>query len=168
MKKIVIAVITMALIGCASVQQIKPEDRTFHRIVEVKGSDKDAIYESSKRWIAHTFNSAKAVIEYQDREAGKIIGNGAIQYPCSGLECIAKGDWKILFTMSIDAKDERFRMTFSNLQLTWPPQYTTPARAGFKGPLSTQGDLDAVKPVLLAFGDSMAEFIKKPAVSDDW
>lgn len=169
MKKIILASIMLILGGCAGMQPVSESDMTFDRVVESKGSSKDVIYESTKMWIAENFRSAKAVLEYEDKEAGKIIGNGSIKYPCSGLDCVAKDDWRVLFTMKVEAKDERFRMTFSNLRLTWPPSYNSlGAQPGHEGPISTQGDLNKVKPVLLKMGDDIAAFIKSSANNSEW
>ena len=158
------------LVGCAGMQQITEADRTFERIVQVPGHKKDNIYDFTKIWIAENFRSAKAVIEYENKDAGTIIGNGAIKYPCKGMECVAKNDWKVLFTMRVDTKDEKFRLTFSNLKLTWPPSYnsTFGAQRGHEGPVSTKADLDTIKPVLLKFGDEIRSHMEKGATKNNW
>lgn len=42
---------------------------------EVPGQTKDQLYAKSLAWMAETFVSSKAVIEVQDKDGGKIIGN---------------------------------------------------------------------------------------------
>jgi hypothetical protein len=171
MKKITILLILLFLfIGCAGMQQITETERTFERIVSVSGHKSSEIYDSTKIWIAENFKSAKSVIEYDNKDAGTIIGNGAINYPCKGLECVAKSDWKVLFTMRVDTKDDKFRLTFSNLKLTWPPSYnsTFGAQSGHEGPVSTKADLDAIKPALLKFGDEIRAHIERGATRSNW
>ena len=86
--------VALALNGCAGMQPVAETDRTFERVVEAPGYSKDQIYNSTKIWVAENFRSAKSVIELDSKEDGIIIGNGVIQYPCSGMECMANSDWK--------------------------------------------------------------------------
>ena len=145
------------LSSCAGLQQVTNEDRTFERVFEAPGYSKEQIFNGTKIWIAENFKSSKAVLEYENKETGTIIGNGIIPYPCKGLECIGKAEWKVPFTMRVDIKDEKFRLTFSNLHLSWPPSYnrTYGAQPGHDGPVGTKGDLDKIKPELLYFGNQL-------------
>lgn len=163
-------VFLISILGCAGMQLITEADRTFERIIHVPGHNKDNIYDSTRIWIAENFKSAKAVIEYENKEMGTIIGNGSIKYPCSGIEHIAKSEWKFLFTMRVDIKNEKIRLTFSNLKLTWPPSYnsTFGAQPGYEGPIGTVGDLDTIKPVLLKYGDRIRSHMEKGAARSDW
>lgn len=148
--------------GCAGqelYQPISESDRTFERVVEAPGYSKEEIYTSTKIWIAENFNSAKSVIEIDSEKDGLIIGNGMIQYPCEGTNCFVKGDWKVPFTMRVDMKDERFKLSFINIQLSWP---------GYDGPVNAQADMDAIKPALLEFGDEILASMKASENSDDW
>lgn len=115
-------------------------------------------------WIAETFKSAKAVIEYENKNDGTIIGNGVIDYPCEGLECFGTSRWRVPFTMRVDTKDDRFRLTFTNVNLELPPPYYTAGGS----PVTLQGDWDAIKPRLLAFGDQLASSISKGKGSKNW
>ena len=159
----------IGLIGCAGLQQVKQEDLTIQRVVEVSDYTKHQVYDQCKIWIAENFRSAKAVIEHDDRENCTLIGNGIIKYPCSGIECIAKSDWKVHFTMRIDTKDGKFRQTFSNLQLSWPARVDSLGyHAPHQGPIVTQGDLNTVKPKLLEMGDQIQAAMTKPKLKSDW
>ena len=73
-----LTLITGLLVGCASMQPVADEDRTFDRVVEAPGHSKDDIYTATKVWIAENFKSAKSVIELDSKEDGIIIGNGVI------------------------------------------------------------------------------------------
>jgi len=170
MRKVVVCLLMTLAFGCAGMQPVKEADRSFEKIVEAPGHSKEQIFYGTKIWIAENFKSAKAVLEYENKEAGTIIGNGVISYPCSGIDCIAKADWKVPFTMRVDIKDQKYRLTFSNLHLSWPPSYnsTFGVQAGHDGPISTQGDLDLVKPELLKFGDEILASLGKESVKNDW
>lgn len=155
-KFILILGIAVTLNGCAGMQPVSQTDKTFERVVETPGYTKDQIYSSTKIWIAEHFKSAKSVIELDSKEDGIIIGNGIIKYPCSGIECLAKGDWNVPFTMRVDMKDQKFKITFTNIKLSWSSSYSSGISSpAYDGPVNSQGDMDAIKPALLKFGDEI-------------
>ena len=161
--------IVLLMSGCAGMQPIAESDRTLERVVEAPGYSKDQIYTSTKIWIAENFKSAKSVIELDLKEDGIIIGNGIIQYPCSGMECLAKSDWKVPFTMRVDMKDQKFKVTFTNIKLSWPASYSSGISSpAYDGPVNSQGDMDAIKPVLLKFGDAILASINSSKSKSDW
>lgn len=162
----VLAVLT----GCAGLEEAPESEKTFERIVEVPGATKDRIFESTKIWIAQNFRSAKAVLEYENKAEGRIIGNGAINYPCSGMECLAKGDWKVMFTMQVDIKEQKFKQTFSNLVLSIPPKYDGiyGVKAGSEIAVWQKGDLNSIRPALLKFGDQLAASIQNTKARENW
>jgi hypothetical protein len=165
------AVVVMVALfaGCAGMRPVAETDRTFEGIFEAPGATKDQIYSATKMWIAENFRSAKAVIEYDNKDDGTLIGNGIIPYSCSGMGCLGRSKSRVPFTMRVDADEGRFRLTFSNLRLTWPMSYLAwGALPPHDGPLTTQGDYDTVKPILLAFGPSIADAIRQGKVKKDW
>lgn len=159
-------VMSLILTGCAGMETIPDTDRTFFRVVDMQGMSKDQIFNGSREWIAENFKSSKKVIEYEDKASGVIIGNGIISYPCAGgMDCFAKGDWQIPFTMRIDTKDSKFRITFSDISLIMPP---SPGFAGFEGLVRQKGDMEVIRPKLLSFGDEIGTYMKKGKASSDW
>ncbi len=170
--KLIFAMISLIIVGCAAMQPVAVTDAdlTFQRVVEVPGYSKEQIYHGTKIWIAENFKSAKAVLEYENKDTGTLIGNGIISYPCSGLECMVKADWKVPFTMRVDIKDQKLRLTFSNLRISWPSSYnkTYGAQSAYDGPIRNKSDLDAVRPVLLKFGDQLLTSFGKDKGKSDW
>lgn len=157
------------LAGCAGLAPVDKSQLTFDRIVEAPGMTKDQIYDGTRMWIAENFRSAKAVLEYENKEAGTLIGNGSMQYPCAGLDCLAKNDWVTHFTMRVDIKDGKFKVSFSNLRITWPAKYVYgSAQQAGDIQVNTQGDLGAIKPKLLAFGDEIANAISSNKAKADF
>lgn len=143
------------------------EDRTIEKVFEAPGYSKEQIFNGAKIWISENFRSAKAVLEYENKEAGTIIGNGIIPYPHGGFfEAIAKEGWEVPFTMRVDTKDQKFRLTFTNLRLKWDAQYK--GRAAYDGPIGRQADFDTIKPVLLNFGDKIIASFGKDTIKSDW
>ena len=173
MKKLcslIFLMLLITLVGCAGMQQAPASELEFQRIVKVPGFSKDKIYNATKIWIAENFRSAKAVIEHDDKEGGTLIGNGNIQYPCRGVECVAKGNWKVHFKMRVDVKDDKFRLTFTTLRMTAPPSYSTNgvSSGGLDAPVRMQGDVNVIKPELLKFGDEIAASFNSIKKQDNW
>ena len=142
----VAGLLVFAILGCAGMEQVAPQDSTFEITIDMVGASKDKIHDVAKIWIAENFKSARAVIDLDDKAAGILIGNGRIAYPCSGFECFGKGNWSIGFKMRLDARNERFRLQFSSLTLIIPPPNAS------ERPIALRGDLDAARGSLLAFG----------------
>src|SRR5690349_15367939 len=74
--------------ACAAIQPIPEDQRTVQGVHEVQAS-KDVIFTRSLEWVAQTFVDSKQVIEFQDKENGKIIGKGftsftnlIVEIPC--------------------------------------------------------------------------------------
>jgi len=66
--------IAVLLAGCSSVPYSEISG-PYQKIVEL-GKTKADIFNSSMQWVAQSFKSAKAVIQYSDKESGIINGNG--------------------------------------------------------------------------------------------
>lgn len=152
--KLIFSMIPLFLAGCAGLQPITDADLTFERIVEAPGYSKEQIFNGTKIWIAENFRSAKAVLEYESKDTGTLIGNGTIPYQCSGsgLECMAWAGVEVRFTMRVDIKDQKFRLTFSNLPIRY----------------RTQSDIDMVRSKLLKFGDQLLSSFGKDKGKSDW
>jgi hypothetical protein len=118
--------LALVFVGCASYEKVANQDTEISKVCDIDLS-KDEIYDGSLQFIAENFTSAKAVLEYQDRNAGRIIGNGSAK--------ISDGvmDRPATFTMIVDIKDNRYRVSFRTFQyqpgekLPWGPiEYKTP------------------------------------------
>lgn len=68
---------------------------------------KDLIFAKSLEWMSRNFVSSKNVIELQDKENGKIVGN--ITFPTE------KGFHTARATMVITIKDNRYKLYMENL-----------------------------------------------------
>ncbi len=102
MKKILLAgFLGLGLAGCATTPQQPSEPVKFEKVYQIDGLNQAQIYDGARQWFAVAFASANAVIQYEDKASGTIIGKGNMRYPCSGMECLAC----LLYTS--DAADER-------------------------------------------------------------
>jgi hypothetical protein len=172
-KVLALAFLVLVAPGYASAKRPLPltdEEKTVVQVFETPDYTKDQVFTASRMWIAEHFKSAKAVIEYENKDEGTIIGNGIIHYPCGGaFECLMKSDWNVPFTMKVESKDGKFRLTFTNIHLAWPAAYRSgisTSAADFE--IRERRDLDKIKPELLKFGDEIVANMGKLKSSSDW
>ncbi len=95
---------TILLAGCASSSPVVPVDqRVIEKVFEVQ-KPKAELYVLCMDWVVKSFKSAKAVIQYQDKEAGKIVGKGimVVKYGM-GIPMDTH------FTLTIEVKDNKIR-----------------------------------------------------------
>lgn len=125
-KSIIIFTVINLFLSCASFEKVDNPTAEIVEIVEVDLA-KEKIYNLSLQFIAENFRSAKAVIEYQDRETGRIIGNGSTTVSDGLMNRPAT------FTMIIDVKDNKYRITYKSLMyqpgtaMPWKPiDYAVP------------------------------------------
>lgn len=158
-KALGVAAVVLGLAGCAGMQPVSKDEMTFSYVVEAPGYTKGQIYDGARVWVAETFRSAKAVLEYENKEAGTLIGNGVSMYPCSGIECMGTVDWRMRFTMRVEAKDDKFRLTFSNLELVTPR---------LDSPMTSKRQIDGAKGILGGYGDAIKASLGKDAARAEW
>lgn len=151
--------IAVLLAGCAAAMPVADQDKTIQQVYDVPGTSQDQIFTGAKTWVAETFNSAKAVIEYDNRDEGTLIGNGIISMPCSGLKCALENKTRVKFTMRADVKPDKFRLTFSNVLVL---------RGDSDGLPPLQGDFDLIKTDLLGFGPSIVKKITTGTAAKDF
>ena len=121
-----------------SQEDILPIDKetgkiSYSEIVKVDSVDAKALYNNAKIWFVHYFNSAKNVLQLDDKESGRIIGKGLLNVTTS---VIVKADAGVVkFTIEINAKDGRYKYTFTDF---WHEAYISK--------ITTPGDLRLSKP----------------------
>jgi len=79
-------------------------DKSIENIINLDGKSKDDIYISANGWFVDNFNSAESVIQFQDKEAGKIMGKYIFELQESTYF------FRIKSTISIDIKDNKARV----------------------------------------------------------
>lgn len=171
MNKIIPLVSIFILSACASNQSYNyatETQRNPSKVIEIPGYAKDKIFSSSKMWIAENFKSAKSVIEYENKDEGVLIGNGVINYPCEGFECVGKGAWTVPFTMKIEVKDQKIRTSFSNIQLSMPATAGMYAAPSTTIPAVASEDVNKITAKLLKFGDDIKSYIDSGKSNQNW
>jgi|APSaa5957512622_1039677.scaffolds.fasta_scaffold89060_3 hypothetical protein len=162
MKKIIniftfIAISTFIFYGCGGGLTAVTNDTELYRVVEVENMSKDEIFIKSMEWFSRTFKESKSVIDYQDKEAGKIMGNGAITHYFG---MIVYGQVK--FSVKIEAKESRSRITLSNFSAKI---------IGSSGPavdrVIMEGEYIKALPKLEILMDDYATYLKTASSSND-
>lgn len=156
-----IAIILVTATGCATMMGAKatPEMRTYERIIEIPGQTKDQIYIKANSWFVETFNSAESVIEFQDKEAGKIMGKYVFSY--------AEGvyTYSVKQTVDISIKDDKVRVIINN------PHYKTTSGMGETyynatyRPLETQKGVERARTEWSELTTSLENYLQK---DDGW
>lgn len=110
MRKLLLILLVLPLIGFS---QTDSSVFQFTKIDSAKGS-KAYLFVNAKSWLASTFNSSKAVIEMEDKDAGVIIGHGTFVRSEKGGFGNQVGLSLITFTIKINIKDDKYRCILSN------------------------------------------------------
>lgn len=105
MKKIILSLLLILLL--VSCETLKPGEafETVSSIVEVPGTTSDELYIRANSWMVDTFNNAKSVIQYSDKESGIIKGKFVGTYPqgLAYLDCES--------TITVEVKEGKARLT---------------------------------------------------------
>lgn len=111
MRKIIILLLLLLSSSVLFAKNLKPEEVKYQEIVEFPGMDANLLYEKAKSSLVNHFNSSKAVIQYEDKEQGRIRGRGWTQVTYA---LTPVNTW---YTITIDVKDEKLRITFTDMRL---------------------------------------------------
>jgi hypothetical protein len=176
MRTIVTAVfLAMAMTGCAYTHTLPPAELVVQNVVEAPGVSKERIFEKSKVWFARTFrqsmsgwveqNSRRTVLQYEHKESGVLIANGAILYPHEGFTSESyKTGWEVRFTLEVEAKDGKARVTFNRLAMFVPSiicGYYSLRTSSYERPLYDE-EFEKAKPQFLDLADQFGAFLKSP------
>lgn len=89
-------------------EKAEPALRSYESIMEFPLTSKDELFVKANSWFVEQFVSAESVIEYSDKDAGKIMG----KYVCSFKDGIYY--FQARSTISIDVKDSKVRLIISD------------------------------------------------------
>ena len=167
MKKFVLVLIIVLLLcffaSCVSMKSgVVTEDmRIYSEVIESPGMKKDAIYVAANSWMTTVFKNANSVIDYSDKGEGKIVG-AFDKYTYSGP--MGLSSTRLRTRLVIEAKDDRYRITFSNPTWQWV------GTAGDSDPKPIDRE-DWIKDMRLSWESlvaSLRKFISEYKESDNW
>ena len=88
---------------------LTPEQKTYTEVFEVKGVDKKELFVRANSWFATIFSNSESVIQFSDKESGKIIGN--YYQEMTNIDSL----WGVKQVIEVDVKDEKVRIVIQNL-----------------------------------------------------
>lgn len=148
--------ITILITGCALLEKAQESEITY--VESIPSKTKEQIFNGAKIWIAESFRSAKAVIEYENKDEGVLIGNGSETYPCF-VGCGNSSSTSVSYTMRIDIKDEKVKITIFNIR----------SQQGIAdGVTYSKRDEDGVRSKFLSYGGLLRTSIMKNSSANDW
>lgn len=158
-RAIIAASLLVLALGQAQAREapLTDEERTVVQVYEAPGTNADQLYASAREWATKLGDDA--AVSYESRQDGVFIAKGTIPYVCKGgFSChIREQAWSVGFTVRFEAKDGRFRLSFTDLVIHSPPYNNMgmhlPPR---DDPLSTRADLESMRPKLLELGTQLA------------
>ena len=134
-----------------------------HEFIEgLPNHPKTEVYNRVVRWVANNLKSEQVVSGNQDNASGSIVRN------CK-TEITPEGSWvnlKMGFTMTVDVKDEKMRVRFTNLRRVYGSlKYEEPLNDDF---FTTPTAIPCQQAAHRQFADlvrSLADFIKGETVN---
>jgi hypothetical protein len=107
-KKLLLSLIPFYLFS----QSITIDEKTglysYSEILEFDNKTKSELFTKCNEWIALQYRSANDVIQFIDKDNGKIIAKGIIRIVVNGFE------GNVRHTLIIDTKDNKVRATYTN------------------------------------------------------
>ena len=107
-----ILLITLTVLANLAIGQELTLDETEtysnQQVIEIDDQTTDKLFDKAMEWIALNYKSAQDVIQYSDKESGKIICKGNFS-----TNLFMKSGW-IRHTLTIEFKEGRYRQTYSN------------------------------------------------------
>lgn len=148
---------------------------TRSEVIQISDKSGGEIYEGSRQWIAETFRSANAVIEYESRDTMTVIGNGASSKPVA---CVSFGvinlDYNsaclhpasMRYTFKVEAKDGRMRVSVPRIILVRDAYANSGTiRPGFEMPVNETA-YESLSEDVLALSSDLVAYINDAANDD--
>lgn len=108
-------------------------DIEYVEVIELPGIAKDEVYLRAKKMFISLFKDSRNVLEYDDKEAGTLIGNGntSVSWVTQFMDIpVSITMW---FTLTIDVKEGKYRLTLNNFENQAPvSQYSNGDRYGLE------------------------------------
>lgn len=159
-------IVTMS--ACATSTMLPPEQRQIQEIIETDKSQ-DELYVTTRTWMTRAFKEAQEVIQYEDKEAGIIIGKGLTPATDKAFKILAAtialassaptGKPYLGFTITTEIKESRIRVTIDQI-------YVMVLGLPDESPIETVEAFEKAKPDLQAVMSDLKNFLKQP--EEEW
>jgi hypothetical protein len=152
----------------ANVCPIDPQTKliTYAAVVPVPGVSAAELYSRARLWVANTYRSAKAVIDLDDKDAGRIVAKGVFTVPYAGLSSM-----NIRGSLTIEVKDGRFRYTLTDLRAFGQGNYgpfENAVESQAKNPFTGKKFWQRINAECIGTVESLAKAMTVPAAAAAW
>ncbi len=143
--------------SCASffVPENVDELSTMERVIDVPDHTKDELYVMAHAWLTEEFRSSGSVINFRDRDSGKIVGDYTYRYTK------LTTPYKTNQTLNITTRDNQVKVKLSNPMYSYREdvlygieQWSSPRV------VRSAGDLETLQAQWTKFIDSLESFIE--------
>ena len=163
--KVLIAA-SILLSACAS-RFTSYQGKEIQKIYPTEGVAKDTIFNKTKIWLAENFKNSVAGTALSDPNTGTLICKGAMPLPCgTDFRCAGVRGDDLIYTMKIEARDGRFRITYSNLARRYGPG--TPANTGTETDQMIIEDTSLIASKLIDIGNGLQNYIVSAKKQESW
>lgn len=143
-------VVLILLTACSTTKEILNENlKQYEETVNIPGKSKNDLYLQVNTWFVESFRSAESVIEFSDKEAGRIIGKYVFTY----------GKSLIRSVIQVDVKDEAYKISFKS-----PLIKNTGQDIDYRN-VKTNASLEIINKEWKALSASFKEYISR---TDNW
>lgn len=160
---LLIGVIVMT--GCGRMTRVPEEKRAIRKVFDVKLPKKE-IYSRALEWCAKRFADVKEDVVVRDAEKGTIIARGTGKYS-EYFDLLV--DREFSYSMTIETKDNRYRVTFDNFTVYYDERQMKSGKAGYRF------ELDKIGKKLEKDMEGLREYItrgaaekEKPKSDEEW
>lgn len=147
----------------------------YQEVVAMEGVSKDELYARAKAWVAETYRSGQMATHLDDAFNGRLVVNGLDVTPPYG-PILLRTIRKIWHTLTIEAKDGRYRYTVDDFKVITDNKGDTLAleQYAFFYPSHTPqygssftGFHDAFSAMVQSFLESLKAGMNKPSTTKD-
>ena len=145
------------LAGCVTGPPLAEKELQYQEVVEID-ADQATIYNKSLQWMAEGFRSAQDVIQYKDEGEGVIIGKGSVAVTYTF------APYPTHFTLKIEAKDGRYRVTFFDIFFISKGAFGAELKTG----ITNQLQIDNFSKEAKKLSESLREYVTGDASGGTW
>ncbi|WP_319231666.1 DUF4468 domain-containing protein [Draconibacterium orientale] len=111
MRKLLLTIVLAGFFASSYSQHkiIQEKFPVYEGVITKENTNKTELFLKLKEWVAISFKSAKDVIQFEDKEIGKIVSKGNSSYSINNGTTILNET--VYFTLTLETKDNRFKYT---------------------------------------------------------
>lgn len=159
MRKLLL-VIVLVLTGCSGgLTPASDSERLIQLTDRLQKVSIDAFVNDASTWIEKHFTATQTPVKSVDHLTGSLVGQGRVDYPCSGINCLNRGDWDVSFDMHLSLEGDTVVVTFNQINLISPSSSGQP---GMIAPIWSKRDMDAVRPELISLYRRLVQYLNRP------